>query len=326
MKNKKMRALQHAHKSRLFTIANILFAFVIFFVFSSFVNELIGMASGGFSLATMAAIGNIDGLSDRFSAGAQISAKLWLIHVDSQLDTSAPFPKPNLNREMGTIPLKPGERMHYFTAIDDTINDNSKGDKGDITTNVTNTLGFTMGGNRDNLLNFIEEYAGGRFILIYQICSEGVYYVMGTPCKPMVFKSFDRKNDKDSRSIQFTFENKGFNQPYKYRGEIIQGAPGVIATGSTTFTIQHDKGIYHTPSNNTSSIVLDAVSGLSNPDKGRIIDIIGTGGEFPLIIEHNDHFLLIDQETWTANTGSRISFRVLDTSTIVEVENSRVQS
>jgi hypothetical protein len=326
MKNKKMRVISHAHKIKIFTLANFLFAIITMLICSVLLNDAFAAAvDGGFAFATMAAIGNIDGVSDRFTSGSQISSKLWLVHVDTQLDTAVPFPQPNLNREIGTIPLKPNEKMHYFIAIDNSVTDTSSGSKGDVTTDVTNTLTFIMGGNRDQLLNFLEEYAGGRFILIYQICSEGTYYIMGTPCKPMVLSAFERKNDKDSRSVSFTFTNKGFNQPYHYRGDIIQGAPAVIATDVTVLSLQAGKNQYNTPDNNTETKVLATATGLTNADKGRIIDIIGTGGEYPLEINDNSYFILIDETAWTATAGSRISFKVLDSNTLVEQEASRIQ-
>lgn len=317
----------YRHKQKIFSLALVLFVLVVVIVCAAIVHsafELLG--AGGYTMATMAAIGNIDGISDRYTAGSQLSAKLWLVHVDSQLDSSVAFPRPNAARELGTIPLKPGQYMHYFTAIDDTLSDNSKGDKGDVTTNVTNTFSFTMGGNRDQLLNFIEEYAGGRFILIYQICSEGSYFIMGTPCKPMILKSFERKNDKDSRSVVFTFENKAFEQPYKYKGDIVQGAPGTITVDATVLAVQASKGSYYTPDTNTVAKTLATVTGLGAADKGRIIDIIGTGGAFPLKIAANTTFILTDKQDWIANAGSRISFKVMDATTLIEQEGSRVQT
>jgi hypothetical protein len=327
MKNKKMRALAHARKTKLFYMASFLFAVVATLaVAADAANFLQPVCFGGLSMATMALIGDIEGVSDRITAGSQISAKIWLVHVDSQLNVDVPFPVPNASREIGTIPLKPGEVMHYFVAIDDSITDSSKGDKGDVTTNVTNTISFIMGGNRNQLLQFYEEYAGGRFIIIYQLSSDKKYYIMGNDVKPMILKSYERKNDKDSRSITFTFENKRFDQPYYYVGDIVRGAPATIATDATTLTIQSGKSVYNTPSNNTSAKVLDDVAGIADADKGRVIDIVGYGGNYPLSIDSGEVFLLIDKQTWTANAGSRISFKVLDALTLVEVEGSRVQT
>ena len=325
MSNKRLR--QYKHKQKIFTLASFLFTAIVMLVCSIFVNSVIELfATGGYAMATMAAIGNIDGVSDRYTAGGQISAQVWLIHVDSQIDSSAAFPQPNMNREVGTIPMKAGQYMHYFTAIDDTLSDTSKGDKGDITTNVTNTFSFSMGGNRDQLLNFIEEYAGGRFLIIYKICSEDKNYIMGTKCKPMILKGFERNNNKDSRSVVFTFENTAFEQPYKYRGDIVVSAPGQIVVDATVLAVQASKNIYHTPSANTAAKTLATVSGLSSSDKGRVIDILGTGGNFPLKISNNTIFILIDKQDWTGNAGSRISFKVMDASTLVEQEGSRVQT
>ncbi|MDR1629934.1 MAG: hypothetical protein LBS36_06950 [Oscillospiraceae bacterium] len=327
MKNKKMRAMAHARKTKIFYITAFLFAFMVALVATMNAESIWQPACmAGMSMATMALIGDIEGVSDRITAGSQISAKVWLVHVDSQLNTDVPFPVPNANRQLGTIPLKTGEIMHYFIAIDDSITDTSKGDKGDVTTNVTNTISFIMGGNRDQLLQFYEEHAGGRFIIIYQLSSDKKYYVMGNDVKPMILKNYERKNDKDSRSITFTFENKSFDQPYYYVGDIVRGAPAVIATDATTLTIQSGKSVYNTPSNNTAAKILDDVAGIADADKGRMIDIIGTGGAYPLSIESSEVFLLIDKETWTANAGSRISFKVLDPITLVEVEGSRVQT
>jgi hypothetical protein len=329
MKNKKMRTLAYARNTKLFYMAAFLFVVVVAFIAdatASTAGFFAPIYCGGLSMATMAFIGDIEGVSDRITAGSQISAKLWLVHVDSQLNTDVLFPVPNANREMGTIPLKTGETMHYFVAIDDSVTDSSKGDKGDVTTNVTNTLSFIMGGNRNQLLQFYEEHAGGRFIIIYQLSSDKKYYIMGNDVKPMILKSYERKNDKDSRSITFTFENKSFDQPYCYVGDIVRGAPAVITTDATTLAIQYGKSVYNTPGNNTSAKVLDDVSGIADADKGRVIDVVGTGGNYPLSIESNDVFLLIDKETWTGNAGSRISFKVLDALTLVEVEGSRVQT
>lgn len=42
----------------------------------------------------------------------------------------------------------------------------------------------------------------------------------------MILKSYELKNDKDSRSVTFTFENKTIQQPKKYVGDIVTKAPG----------------------------------------------------------------------------------------------------
>ena len=54
--------------------------------------------------------------------------------------------------------------MKYFAAHDIPTY-TSTGEKGDITTSGTNTFVAVMGGMRDQLLDFIEQHAGGKFII-----------------------------------------------------------------------------------------------------------------------------------------------------------------
>jgi len=57
-----------------------------------------------------------------------------------------------------------------------------------------------------------------------------------------------------------------------------------------------------------------------------VITLEGTGTENAATIADNTTFILEDGATWTANTGSRISFRILDATTLVEVQGTRVQT
>lgn len=288
-------------------------------------NILIALQTGGGSatLATMGAIGNISGVSDQYTAGNQLAYKVYLVHVD-QVDDSEAFPTPNASREVSSIPLNSGEYMHYFEAIDDTLNDESSGEKGEITTDVTNTFDFIMGGDTAKLYDFVEQYAGGRFILIYKKISDSSYHILGTPDKPMVLKNFKRVRGKESTSVALTFENKTFDQPKIYVGTIVTQDAATVAADATTLAITDNDRYQLT--DNTGATAISAVSGIAAADYGRTIDILGSGGSNPSTIADSSTFVLIDGTTWTANAGSRISFKILDDSTLVEIAGSRVQT
>lgn len=277
----------------------------------------LGLTGSGTSYAVMSAIGNIERVGDKETSGYQISARIWLISVDEQVDDTVPFPKANAAGEVGTIPLREGEYMHYFDVIDDTISDSSKGEKGDITTVVTNTIEFTLGGYRRNIQQFMEDHPGGRFLIIYQMNDDASYYIVGTLLKPMILKSFERTN-KDSRSVKLTFENKSFQQPQKYVGSIIRDEPAILDPDVTVFNVVSNKQQYKTGVN-TAETKLASISGLTDNDEARIIEIIGTGGEHPTIIEDGVNFILKKGTAWTGHSGSRISFKVFDENTLVEV-------
>ncbi len=278
------------------------------------------VSASGVMCASMALIGNIGRVSDKYTAGKQIISKVILVTLD-QIDESVPFPTPNASREVGTIPLKKGETMHVFNAIDDSLEEKSSGTKGDITTEVVNEFTFILGGHRLQIHQFLEEHAGDRFILIYQM-SDRSYWIAGNDLKPMLLKSFERLNGKDSRSASVTFGNTSFEQPYKYVGSIITAAPVVMAPDVTT--IAFSAAQQYTTGANTQPTTISSFTGLSSSDIGRTVEICGGGGDNATQIQEAAGFVLRGGETWIGNAGSRIIFQIFDDSTLVEV--SRVQT
>lgn len=281
--------------------------------------------SGGTVLAgSMALIGDIEDTSDKDAAGSQIAYQVWLIHL-SQVDQSVPFPKPNTNREVGTIPLKPGEFMYSFEAHD-IPTDDGKSEKGDFTTTNTNTFVIQMSGNRDKLLDFMEEFTGGKFIIIYRECESDNYFVMGNPCKPMILKTSERANNKEKRSVTFTFENTTWRQPYKYIGAIVRSEPVTLDADTDTLAIVANNDRYVLPDGTSSAVPVTQISGLTDNDKGRTITVTGAGSSNAATIEDGAAFVLEGGATWTAKAGSSITFRVLDTTRLVEVSGTRIQT
>lgn len=272
------------------------------------------------ALVTMASIGSLGEVSAKESAGKQIGMRVWLIYR-GQIDDSVTFPSANSDRELGTIPLYSGEYMHYFDAVNETPKSNSTGESGDINVEYNNTLSFVMAGNRNELMNYIEEYAGRGFLVIYQECGTGVKYIQGSYCKPMTLKSFDRKDDNEGRYVTFTFGNSHWQQPLIYTGEIITQDPETIAADETELAYVSGNNRYDL-TDNTVATVLATVSGITTDDYGTHITIYGSGGTNPTTIEDSTSFVLVDGETWTGNSGSSITFKIHDANTLTEVERS----
>lgn len=278
----------------------------------------------GTTMASMMAIGSIDDVADKEVAGESIAYKVWLIEA-KQLDGSRQFPIPNASREVSSLPMLDGEYMHYFEAHDIPTY-TSSGEKGDLTISSTNTFTIIMGGVRDQLMNFTEEKAGCKFIIIFQECESNNRFILGNPCKPMVLKSFSLKNDKENRSVTLTFENKSIKQYHKYVGDIIVRDAVVVTAGTTTLATQPGVNTYKVPNGASATYAIATVSGLTASDKGRTITLVGTGTDKAATVADNTSFILEDGATWTAKAGSQISFRVLDATTLVEIQGSRVQT
>lgn len=277
---------------------------------------------GGTGLASMLAIGNIEDVSDNEVSGEALSYKVWLIHL-SQINDNVSFPTPNAEREVGAVPLKAGQVIHYFVAHD-IPQYTSSGERGDLTITGTNTFTIIMGGVRDQLLNFIEKFAGGKFIVIFQECGSDNKYIIGTPCKPMILKTYSLKNDKENRSVTFTFENSSIRQYHKYTGPVSGAEAALHPAGNTTLTLQPGVDTYRIPDGSSATYTIDTLAGISSNDEGRYITLLGEGTTKAATIAETSGFVLKNGATWTARTGSQITFRVHDQSTLVEV--SRVQT
>lgn len=286
------------------------------------VNVLTG---SGLTWATMATIGSTGELSDKESAPKQIDMRVWLIARD-QIDPDETYPTPNSDRELGTIPLLSGQVAHYFDAVPDTPDEFGSANKGDIITEFSNTFAFVVAGNRDKHLDFIEEYAGKGFIIIYSIGESATKYVLGNYYKPMVLQTTDRKGGgKEGRYITFTFLNAHWRQPLYYVGAITTEAPDTVSAGATTLPVT-DASQYQL-SDHSASVTIAAVSGIGSSDVGRVIELLAPATDnFVPDIADNSVFVLMDTGTWTAHPGSKISFKILGTSTLVEVPGTRVQT
>ncbi len=274
------------------------------------------------AVVTMASIGNIEQGNAKDAAGNQIGMRIWLISRD-QIDDTVQFPLPNADREVSTIPLKAGEYMHYHDSVSESQKDNGTSERGDINNDYTNTFSYVMYGNKKQLMAFIEEYAGQGFIIIWQECGAATKYIQGSFCKPMILQSYDRKNDNEGKYITLNYQNKHWQQPCTYTGDIILQDPVTIAADAVNLAYVSDNGRYNL-SVNTQATALATVSGIASADYGKTLTIYGVGGANATTIADNTVFNLVDGVTWTGNAGSSITFKILDADTLVEV--GRVQT
>jgi hypothetical protein len=280
---------------------------------------------GGATLfASMMLIGNIEDVSDRFTHGSNITYQVYLVNI-KQINRTVPFPAPNANREVASIPMLAGQFMKFFEAHDIPTY-SATGEKGDITTSGENKFTIIMGGMRDQLLDFIEEHAGDKFVVIFKEIGTVQWFIVGSVDRPMILKSFEAKNDKDGRYVTFTFSRVSIDQYCKYAGNIITVPPAVHATDTNTLCVSTQNSEYEIPDGSAATYAVNAVSGITASDKGRVITLRGAGGALAATVPDSAAFILEDGITWTARTGSYISFRILDASTLVEIPGTRIQT
>lgn len=322
----------HEHKFKIIKTMFV-FAFLAFAIPSTVIalqtqNEQdisTALATGGGAGATyaltFAAIGNIDDPTDKYTQGNRIAWEVHLVHID-QIDNTVAWPYPNAAREVADIPLKAGEYPLQF-ACHNNPKYNATGEKGDYTIDPTKMFDLVLGDTfKNQVLNFVEEFGGGKFIVFFREVETADQYILGTYDKPMFFQNYELKNDDASVAL-CKFQNKSIRQYYKYVGSLQSVAATAIATDATELVVG-TSGKYETANDNTVPSVLATVSGIAPADEDRTLTIYGTGGANPHTIADNDVFILKNNATWTGNAGSRITFRIMDTGTLSEI--SRVQT
>lgn len=283
-------------------------------------HSLLQLGGAGISIASMAVLGHIDDVSDRDTHGSDISYIVYLIALD-QIDRTKEFPQPNVNREVAPISLKPGEIPHYFEAHDiPTFTGTTE--KGDITTTGENQFVLVMGGARARLYNFIEEYSGGKFILLFKHIKKKEWFILGELERPIILSNTETKDDKEGRYTTLTFKRSSVDLPHIYTGNPAVTAATTVPTGATDIAITAASNTYMIPNGTSAAASIATVSGLSKADKGRYITLIGAGSDKPATIADGSTFVLEEGATWIAKTGASITFRILDTTTLIEISRT----
>lgn len=293
---------------------------LVLFVSAILDHSLLQLGGAGISIASMAVLGHIDDVSDRDTHGSDISYIVYLIALD-QIDRTKEFPQPNVNREVAPISLKPGEIPHYFEAHDiPTFTGTTE--KGDITTTGENQFVLVMGGARARLYNFIEEYSGGKFILIFKHIKKKEWFILGELERPIILSNTETKDDKEGRYTTLTFKRSSVDLPLIYTGNPAVTAATTVPAGATDIAITAASNTYMIPNGTSAAASIATVSGLSKADKGRYITLIGAGSDKPATIADGSTFVLEEGATWTAKTGASITFRILDTTTLIEISRT----
>lgn len=279
-------------------------------------NIFITAGTGSMAMCAMVSIGDV---SDRDTSPNAIGYKVWLIPV-SDIDDTVPFPTVNINREVASIPMLSGKYMHNFVAhtVPTFIGTGSK-EANAVTITGTNTFTVVMGGNRAELLNFIENYAGTKFVVIFQECESGIMQGIGNPCKPVILSTYENKNDADGRYVTFTFTQTTIQQPWTYIGGIVTQDPVTVTAGTAALPVVAGNNRYIISDGASATYAINSVTGITAADIGRVITLIGNGATNAATVADGDPFLLIDGATWTATKGNELYLKVFDATTLIEV-------
>lgn len=279
----------------------------------------------GSGLASMMIIGDISDIADKNATGKALFYEIYLIDISEQIDRTQAFPTPNAAREVGTIPMLNGQYMKKFSCHSNPQY-SATGEKGDAVATGSNSLEIVMAGARAQLQDFAEQHIGKKFIAIFREVDSTSWLILGSVDRPLEFKKFDIKNNNDGRYVTYTFERESILQYYTYTGSLVTQAAGAHTAGQTTLAITAGQDVYTIPNGASATYAINALSGITASDKGRIITLYGAGTNYSPTIADGSAFVLEDGTTWTGKAGSKLVLKVIDSSTLCEVVGSRIQT
>ena len=221
------------------------------------------------------------------------------------------FPKA-VNSTIASNVLKAGYKHIFFDAKIGTIV--PTGAAGESLGNTALTVSPQLEGISRKTLEFLKQINGERFVYFWENCDTGERYIAGSPCSGgllAVLTSLGRQDDGFNGAI-IEFRGGECPEPFWfYEGPIILDTPQLVASNATTFPLT--ASYQYQLIENTSATVLTDISGVTDDEVGRIIEIIGGGINFPTTINPTTKFILRNGVAWIGTQGSRITFQIVKT-------------
>ena len=221
------------------------------------------------------------------------------------------FPKA-VHSTISSNVLLPGKKHRVFDAKVDNITPTAAA--GDSQGTMALSFSPQIEGFSRNVLDFIYAINGERIILFWEDCSTGERFIAGSPCSGGLLVSITSLGRMDNGFYGAVLQMQGNNCPepmYYYEGPILLDSPEIVPANSATFALT---GSYqYQLSDNTAATVLTDITGVTNDDVGRIVELIGGGVNFPTTIEPSANFILRNGVPWTGTLGSKITFQIVKT-------------
>lgn len=210
--------------------------------------------------------------------------------------------------------LKPGFNHYYLDSKVNTIN--PTGSPGESEGNIQLILSPQLEGISRATLEWVYKMNGERVIAFWENCLTGEKFIAGNPCSGGLLISVQSLGNQDDGKMGVLLNLTGGECPdpfYFYEGPFIREAAEPVAQDSTIFPLTA-KSQYQLPEN-TAATSLNDITGVTDSDVGRVIELIGNGYSFPTTIDPSTRFILKNGVSWEAKLGNQIDFQIVKTGT-----------
>ena len=249
---------------------------------------------------------NLEKTGDKHAMSSGQKYRLYLaLMKDVDIDN---FPKA-VNVTISTNVLKPGAVYKFLDAKTNTIKPNTE--PGESPYNGKIILSPIIEGISKATLDWVYKNAGLDFVVIWERCSDGQRFIAGDPCSGGLKFAYTSIGEQEGglAGIATTLTGGECPEPFWfYDGPLPLEAPETVGPDVTTFalTAKHQYQL----SQNTTAKVLSDISGVTDADVGRIIEVIGIGSSAPTTIKPSTKFILQNGIDFTGTSGNRISFYI----------------
>ncbi|EGK02442.1 hypothetical protein HMPREF9455_01399 [Dysgonomonas gadei ATCC BAA-286] len=205
--------------------------------------------------------------------------------------------------------LKPGAFFKFLDAKAQSIKPNAE--PGESPFNGKIVLNPIIEGISEETLQWIYDNVGLDFLVVWERCSDGQRFIAGDPCSGGLKLSYTSIGELEGGLAGIATALTGGECPnpfWFYKGPLPLEPPTYVPADATTFTLT-EKSQYQL-TDNTAAKVLTDISGVSDSDVGRVIEILGAGSTNATKISPSAKFILQKGIDFVATSSNRISFYI----------------
>lgn len=221
------------------------------------------------------------------------------------------YPK-SIGATISSNPLLPGEVFRYVDAKAQTVKPNTE--PGESPYNGKITIPFTLEGISKATLAWMYENVGEDFVVIWERCSDGQRFIAGDVCSGGLKLAYTAIGELDGGVAGVSGTLTGAECPnpfFFYDGPLPLVEPVQVAADAATFALTTNP--FYQLSANTVATTLTGITGVTDADVGRLIEINGAGSTNAAKIVDSESFTLNSGLDFVAVTGSKITFQIKKT-------------
>lgn len=166
---------------------------------------------------------------------------------------------------------------------------------------------FSHPGSSQEIREFRQNWLNKNIGIVVFKCDGSDADQYGAPCAPLRM-SFEAPDDSEQNKSTFTFSssNKGPDAAI-YQGTLTFATPvDTVDADAASVDLTAGEGEYQLTDGSAASVEITTAT---NAVDGMIFTLVGSGGTNPSTISDANDFVLKNGATWTALSGSQITFK-----------------